>query len=109
MKLRDQIELLNSEGPILIAKRFGPVGKNPAKFEVIVQKSGATWTLDKENFDRFVSGDIVLVENLSLDKTMTTKSWKYSDYSVHMKPTRSRLSSFINHEPVQAAGDLATS
>lgn len=104
MKLRDQIELLNSEGPILIAKRFGPVGKNPAKFEVIVEKSGAKWTLDKENFDKFVSGDIVLVENLSLDKTLTTKSWKYSDYSVHMKPSRSRLDIFINHEADRVVG-----
>lgn len=107
MRQKDQIELLNSEGPILIAKRFGPAGKNPAKFEIVVKATGSRWTLDRENFVKFLDGELTLLENL-MDRA-NTKAWRYSDYSIHMKPTRSRLASFINHEPVQAAGDLATS
>jgi hypothetical protein len=98
MRLKNQIELLNSEGPILTAKRFGPAGKSPAKFEVVVEKSGAKWTLDMDNFMKFVNGQISLIENLS-DKN-STKEWKYMDYSVDMKPPTSSLDLFLNHEEV---------
>lgn len=78
------IELLNSEGPILIAKKTGE-----DEYVIIDKSKDIRAVLSKEDMQRFVHDDLVIGNILEKDY------WKYSEYPGSMKPDLKQLDEFI--------------
>lgn len=78
----NSMELLNSEGPILVAKKEGTV-------YTIYDTSGEDIAiLNKAGIQQFVHGDMVLVDTKN-------NSYKYAEFPGSMKPDLKQLDEFI--------------
>jgi hypothetical protein len=79
----DQIELINSEGPILIAQKRGENG-----FTIIDKHKKSIAVLSKEEIYDFVHGNMVIGDSKG-------DTWKYSELPGSMKPNLKKLDEFI--------------
>jgi hypothetical protein len=79
----NSIELLNSEGPILVAKK-----KNNL-FHIIDEHKNTIAILYEREIQSFVHGDMMIHKNEE------KKYWKYSEYPGDMKPDLKKLDEFI--------------
>lgn len=77
----DKIELLNSEGPILVAKKV-------LIYELEFKESKEKISLDEYTFDRFIKGDMII-------QTNDGKTWNYQSFSQGMKPSEEKLNEFL--------------
>ena len=82
-KRENSIELLNSEGPVLLAKK-----KNNL-FHIIDEHKNMVAILSEREIQSFVHGDITIPKNNS------NRHWKYSEYPGDMKPDLKKLDEFI--------------
>lgn len=81
MKKKERMELLNSEGPILVAEK-----KNSY---VIKDQFGSTIALfDEKEMQDFIHGELRLIDSEGRD-------FKYSEYPGSMKPDLKQLDEFI--------------
>ena len=78
-----KIELLNSEGPILIAERTGE-----DEYSIIDRIKNICAILSKDEIQRFVHEDLVIGDSLG-------DYWKYSEQPGSMKPSLKELDEFI--------------
>ena len=78
-----KIELLNSEGPILVAQK---TGEN--EYEIIDRNKNICAVLTKKEIQIFVHKDLVIGDTLG-------DYWKYSEQPGSMKPNLKELDEFI--------------
>ena len=81
---KEKIELLNSEGPILVLKK-------KILYELKFQQLKETMVVDKKTLMNFLSGKTSL-------ETHNGKVWDYSSFSDGMKPNQTDLDNFLNGE-----------
>lgn len=80
-----EIELLNSEGPILTCK------STKDGFVIYDRDQSIVEILNKEEFEKFISGEIILYN-------FEGKEINYPSFSKDMKPTNERLKNFIESD-----------
>ena len=81
-KSKNSIELLNSEGPILTAKKEGSE-------YIIYDTSGEDIAiLSESGIQEFVHGEMILIDTKN-------KSYKYAEFPGSMKPDLKKLDEFI--------------
>ena len=78
----ESIELLNSEGPILVAKKVD------GDFHIVNQEGRTFCVLSVDEIVSFINGDMVICD-------YQEKCWKYTEFSKHMKPENNKLLEFI--------------
>ena len=78
------IELLNSEGPILIAQKRGE-----DEYLIIDRSECIRAILSKKDIQRFIHEDLVIGD------IFEKNYWKYSEYPGSMKPDLKELDEFI--------------
>lgn len=83
-KKENSIELLNSEGPVLVAKK-----KTNGQFHIIDEKKNTVVILSEREIQSFIHGDITIPKNNS------NGYWKYAEYPGDMKPNLKKLDEFI--------------
>ncbi len=85
---KKQIELLNSEGPILILIKEGSYPNGEPFFTLIFNKTKDKLSLNKIDVQHFIKGAMILEDKEG-------KEWDYSTFSEGMKPGKQELENFI--------------
>ena len=86
---KEELELLNSEGPILIAKHAF-IEKDTRGFLLEWRQEDQFYRATVDQLKRFLSGESVfLVEE---------KEIRYSDYPDSMKPSKDEIEAFLNEK-----------
>lgn len=83
----ESIELLNSEGPILVAKKIND------EFHLINQVGRTFCVLSSEEILCFINGEMVICD-------YQDNCWKYTEFSKDMKPETNKLLEFIGYSSI---------
>jgi hypothetical protein len=78
---KERMELLNSEGPILVTEKI-------VTYKIVDQFKEVIAHLSESEMQEFIHGDISLVDSEGRD-------FKYSEYPGSMKPNLKKLDEFI--------------
>ena len=84
---KKQIELLNSEGPILTLIKEGNYPNGEPFFTLLFNQSKNKLQLNKIDVQHFIKGAMVLEAE--------GKDWDYSTFPESMKPEKQNLENFI--------------
>jgi|GEM_PF-5392988 len=79
----EKIELLNSEGPVLKAVKF-----NSNRYDIIDQYNCLVDVLTAKEIQDFVHGNREITDSKN-------RKFKYSDFTIYMKPNLKKLDEFI--------------
>jgi hypothetical protein len=77
----NKIELLNSEGPILISKKR-------VYHELRFNQSGEVKLIDEISLKKFLNGELSIT-------TSDGKVWNYNEYSSGMKPSQKNINEYL--------------
>lgn len=96
--MKNEIELLNSEGPILVASQ---VKMEEKCFLLTDKKTGETQYVYEENFRKFLNGEIPIIFPVKSDKhrfdqNIVAVHYEYDKYPDSMKPSNRDLHDFVD-------------